>query len=372
MALYPETLPPETVTVSDSPLWVVARIGNASDTFDITENLLPVWEFNNSITERFTLNHSILANMTTKGQVQELINFTDKLNVIFEILMQETISFADNVDYNKERALKIIDTLVVSDVAANRVNAYALLMDIAVFVDAGLLSFPVKISETFNLSDQFSNLLQAVTEAIEAVYFTGETTCTVSMMALSEETINFTEDISVGAQLTALIQDGVQFVGVLEKDGETYTYVINPETSALVEWTGYDFNSISNGLGATSTGIYSLGGSTDDGVNIDASYKTGLLDFGSNQFKQVPYAYLCIASDGNMILKVSTTHKGIKKEHWYELSEAQLAYDNARIQLGRGLKSRYWQFELTNKDGSDFELSEFDVLPLVLRRRATR
>jgi hypothetical protein len=39
------------------------------------------------------------------------------------------------------------------------------------------------------------------------------------------------------------------------------------------------------------------------------------------------------------------------------------------VEVGQGLRSRYWQFELTNVDGGDFELDVLELYPLFLGRR---
>ena len=41
-----------------------------------------------------------------------------------------------------------------------------------------------------------------------------------------------------------------------------------------------------------------------------------------------------------------------------------------RVPVGKGPKSRFWQFEVENKDGADFSIHDVLVYPTDLRRRA--
>jgi hypothetical protein len=57
-------------------------------------------------------------------------------------------------------------------------------------------------------------------------------------------------------------------------------------------------------------------------------------------------------------------------EHWFKALD--LTADTPREQrvlFALGLRSRYWQFELVNVDGADFEIDELELHPLVLTRR---
>jgi hypothetical protein len=39
------------------------------------------------------------------------------------------------------------------------------------------------------------------------------------------------------------------------------------------------------------------------------------------------------------------------------------------IKLGPGVESRYWQFELHNKEGGELDVSDFRFTPMFLSRR---
>jgi len=80
--------------------------------------------------------------------------------------------------------------------------------------------------------------------------------------------------------------------------------------------------------------------------------------------------YIGYTSTGRLMLKVRTVSGGELKEQWYEAQELQAqAPREQMLRIGRGLRSRYWQFELVNVDGADFEIDNLELHPVYLNRR---
>ena len=98
--------------------------------------------------------------------------------------------------------------------------------------------------------------------------------------------------------------------------------------------------------------------------------KTGISNLGSGLKKRVPRAYIGYTSDGTLLLKTITTQTGQKIERWYQLGEhtADAPYQG-RVKMARGVDSVYWQFELTNIDGADFEIDTLQLYPVAITRR---
>jgi|TARA_B110000879_G_C10684434_1_gene322985 hypothetical protein len=76
-------------------------------------------------------------------------------------------------------------------------------------------------------------------------------------------------------------------------------------------------------------------------------------------------------SSNELVLKVMSVDDGELFEHWYKASPvgSNTAPRTGMVEVGQGLRSRYWQFELTNVDGGDFELDVLELYPLFLGRR---
>lgn len=146
---------------------------------------------------------------------------------------------------------------------------------------------------------------------------------------------------------------------------------MNTERQALTSYTNYAFNSFAkfNGvfLGASDAGVFALTGANDDGTVIGAVVRSGVSDFGTSYQKRVSRAYLGYRSDGDMLLRVVTNETST---HDYAVPyRAHTGLHGARVPIGKGLKSRYWQFELQNVAGASFTVDDLEIKPIVLRRR---
>lgn len=149
------------------------------------------------------------------------------------------------------------------------------------------------------------------------------------------------------------------------------TYALNTMTSALTQYENYGFNSFArfNGvyLGAKDDGIFALSGADDASVAIDAYARVGVTDMGTSKLKRVDRCYVGYKADGDMVLRVTTEDSEVRDYRIGATGYGHM-YTNV-VKLGRGLEARYWQFELRNQNGSNFELDTMEMLPIPLRRR---
>jgi len=162
-----------------------------------------------------------------------------------------------------------------------------------------------------------------------------------------------------------------QVYAIMERPGEPVTcFVLNTETGALSQYTNFDFNSfcIFNGhnLAACSTGIYLLEGDNDDGVDIDASFSPGINDFENAQIKRMLNAYVSFKGDGQLYLKV-TSDDGV--QHEYILESVGERARTVKTKIGKGKKGRWFETEIANIGGTDFEIQEMLFNIELLKRK---
>jgi hypothetical protein len=167
--------------------------------------------------------------------------------------------------------------------------------------------------------------------------------------------------------LTHAVLDGIEY--------DVWAFTLDSEHTPASRYENFNFNSfakLSTGAGdlyyaADDTGIFELTGGTDNGTQIQASLLTGRHAEGSEHLQQVLTGYLAGTSTGQLVLRVITDSGAI---HSYT-AEAALGTNptRQRVKLGKGLKSNFWQFEIKNQSGEDFNLMNVDVLPVVLKRR---
>ncbi len=152
------------------------------------------------------------------------------------------------------------------------------------------------------------------------------------------------------------------------------TWALNLRRNALTEYDNFDFNSyaIFNGqvLACGPAGVVVLGTQDLDGAApIDAEWRTGQSDFGFSQHSRVPRLYAAGSQDGDLHFKVITKEQGARTYllPWNHITE----HTQRRVPIGKGPRSRFWQFGAANVAGSDFSTSSVMAYPTKLRRRVS-
>jgi hypothetical protein len=153
--------------------------------------------------------------------------------------------------------------------------------------------------------------------------------------------------------------------------GAPQTFAMHTETMALTRYDNFPFTSFAqfNGvtIGACADGLFALSGATDNGAMIDAYARVGISDFGSSHLKRVDRVYVGYRSDGDLVLRVLTDETD-QRDYLLRGNGTSNLHGN-RVQLGKGLSARYWQFEVRNRDGADFDINTIELKPTTLRRR---
>ena len=182
---------------------------------------------------------------------------------------------------------------------------------------------------------------------------------------------NAVDAITTTAILNALMSSaliGASFEPLSEQGGETW--VINTDTGASSLYESYSFNSFATiggrMYGVRSDGLYLMEGSTDDGAPIRASLGFGSTDFDSDKLTRLEHAYIGVASTGRMFLRV-ILRDGTRYTYAARRNDSYMAVQ--RIDVGRGIRASYMEFELYNDAGCDFELNTVSFHAAELTRR---
>lgn len=253
--------------------------------------------------------------------------------------------------------LALLDLFTASDTYATTVESLQQLLDVVNLVDVAQFIYDAALVDSFIASGLVQSTAQITLLLSDVCYTTDVPTST--------------------SQILEILQDAMYVSVVLDTGDAVYNaWVMTPQTKAMRRYTNFQFNSFAmlNGevLAASPTGIYRFGGTTDAGTPIAASIKSGLLNFNTQNLKRIERAYLGYTSSGTLCLKMCAINAlGAKTEYIYKMvPRSSDAPHEGRVQVGRGVRSLYWSFELCNDaTGSDFELHDISVLPLVLDRR---
>lgn len=148
-------------------------------------------------------------------------------------------------------------------------------------------------------------------------------------------------------------------------------YALNSENRALTTYSSLPIRGLAkfNGvyLAAGPGGLFVLGGDTDAGALINASVRLAATDFGDPHLKRVEQMYVQYRTTGDLTLKVIINEH---EQYDYTLPAAgHTTLAPGRVKIGKGAKGTYWQFDISNRDGADFEFDSIAVDPLATSRK---
>jgi hypothetical protein len=189
------------------------------------------------------------------------------------------------------------------------------------------------------------------------------------VLALMESLLTSNTTMMVAQILTSVMSSLIQVGTSFPLTGDTSIWVVNSDTTASSRYENFNFNSYAKlgdaYYGMAPDGLYSLNGEDDSGVLVDAMLSFGKRNFGTSFLKRAANAYIGVSSGGTMYLKVLVEGK----EYVYRIRGNDPNLKAQRFDLGKGLRSTYFEFELYNQGGADFELDSVEFVAAVLQRR---
>lgn len=175
--------------------------------------------------------------------------------------------------------------------------------------------------------------------------------------------------------INSAVSDPVYAIdAIYSADPASMAWILNAETGAPWFYTNYQFNDVvfHSGilLGGAQDGLYVLEGEDDSGVEIDSELITGMLDFDSNQKKRIPYIYFGYTGQ-ELEVDVETCDEDEPNDiYTYGMDNRNAAAPrNNRIQLGKGLSSRYWRFTIRNLAGVAYQVYNTVADVVISKRR---
>lgn len=241
------------------------------------------------------------------------------------------------------------------------------------------------ILESVSANDQVSPLVARLALLIESAAGSSLPVAGLGLVTVvSESASGASAPVTLAAYLAAVLEGGAASVRLRLGGTEYLGWVLNPKgmhtkdghMPGVSQYQHFPFNSLarigSRYFAAGDAGLYELTGTDDAGAPIAGHLKSGKMDFGSSLQKRIDSAWFAVATDGTVRLKVITHDGGENVETWYELTsrDAGAVDENLRLKIGKGLKSRHWQFELVVTEATAFQLDEMQLIPMILTRRS--
>ena len=191
------------------------------------------------------------------------------------------------------------------------------------------------------------------------------------VMYLALEDLLLHDGLAYGQKVKMFLAEDLNFLDKIDTGNPLYSFVVNTMNNSLTKYENFNFNSYAklNGVffGAQSDGVYELGADDDNGTPIDMEIIFPKNDLGSEMLKSIPDIYLGAHTDGNLVLMI-TDDTG--KSYYYTMNaQTSGSIRTNRVIVGRGLRSRFFEFTLTNVDGDDLQFDSITFRALELSRR---
>lgn len=220
----------------------------------------------------------------------------------------------------------------------------------------------ITISETLSAGGVASVSAMTLTaQAMEQVGAEDEASLTEHIVAAAME------QLGVAEKHMALLFKIVNGQPVLLNDGEAW--VVNTATNASTRYEMYGFNSFmavgTRHFGVRKDGVYLLEGSTDAGQPIAAGVALGKHDFGNQNIKRIEAIYAGVSATGQLVLKV----RDGQGEYAYRARRVDRDMQTQRFDPGRGLRANFFEFDLLNASGGEFELHNITFSLVASKRR---
>ena len=310
------------------------------------------------------------------SSLTEVMDYADRLGLTRQLSASETLELAGTITVGSVLARLAESYGLVGSAATTFTNYIALIADLDLSAEATdrlrlNLAAVITLVDTTRLA---TNYLLALSDELTLA---DSVSNTATFGLVATEDMTFIDALSAMLSGQSALSSVFGLIGtvLIPVGNERITWVVNAHTQAAYTFTNYDFNSFAQvgafAYGCKSDGVYQLSGADDAGEAIPTpTLLTGMTDFDTAHLKSIPTLYLGYNSIGETLLKVRVSEAGKGEEFWYRLTEYPATEPRAaRLQIGRGLKSRYWQFKIEAVDGVPAEYDSLELMPLVLQRR---
>jgi hypothetical protein len=271
------------------------------------------------------------------------------------------------------------DVVVLSTAAATTPPSVSASVNVSVVETANAQSLLGEANEATLVSEAnatslvTANLLRTdtVESGAAAVSFVvGMSHVEVTALAAADATSYAISDASLNVEVVERVDASSFAVLPTRMD----VWVMNTESTAMSRWTGVPVQSIAavGGLilGAGEDGLFVMNSDTDDGAAITGSVLTGRLELGVPAIKGLSDIVVGYSSSGTMNVRVTAYSGKGSETYTYQMPKRVADAPRAgRVTPGKGLKSRYYQFEFSAADGAEFTIDTITAQVAANNRR---
>lgn len=338
------------------------------------------------ISEKVAFSDAAHAQLSYQVTLSQKVGFKDKFVFSIPVTLADTIGIQGilQVAYG----VTVIQKILLGDNPVPSLSYTQTIVDRLLLNQELMIFFGIEPpKQNFTITDSFVasfSFGKSLSDTVEII--SGLSTNLVWQVTYPEGAVFDDGDEAFASMIYGLTGDGstlsdgiILSAGWLDPSGGWTTWSINTRTQAVTEYQGwgvangqqYGFNSIvklgGHYIGANSQGIWQLDGKTDNGANVSARMKSGILNLGNDHYTMLDSGiYLGLRVQDNSkewILKLHTN----KGEYIYRFRPKNM--ESTKITVGKGFRHRYFAWELITP-GPDFDLDAITFLPLISKRRS--
>ncbi|MBS0227092.1 MAG: hypothetical protein JSS23_00165 [Proteobacteria bacterium] len=356
-----------------------------NETVDVSQSLASqmTWVIAESLRLRTRMQHRSTASVSAIARLE----LSARYDAIYYMLVDESLHLNATVTLDALAIQRVMDALVLTGVVSSAADALAAV--VVSLAMKGMADSMMRdgVTENLVMSATITNLLTIAKAIVEQLLVSAQQTNTLTMMVLASDQLALSATLSSAADAMTVVRESLALGLRLTLDtGEYVAYVLNTESKHLSRYEQFPFNSFAQiggsgpYFGMTDGGLYTLDGPDDAGTAIASRVRLAMTNLGTSLAKRMMSGYLGYTSTGELRLKVFVMEQqvidgvptGVKVAHTYRLraqpSDVPL---EGRLQVGQGIKSTYWGFEIEAIDGAQFMIDLLEMVPIILDQRLT-
>jgi hypothetical protein len=138
----------------------------------------------------------------------------------------------------------------------------------------------------------------------------------------------------------------------------------------FAQYQGFNFNSMvrfgNRFLSANSTGIFTIGGNTDNGAPIQSEMELPAHDLGTQNKKRIRFLYLGYETSGTLSVKATFDQKKASSATKPIANLEKDVQQRNRVSFPRNVQGRYITINVKNVNGAFFGINSIEILPVIL------
>ena len=301
-------------------------------------------------------------------RVSDSLRVRDAVPALLSVRHEETLQVQDSLLAGSSEAG--VNTAQVSDSFILSRRAFTLVVE-TIHVGDGLRAAQTEwVEETITVTDDWRGWLRTRALVEEQVYGSDDTGVTGGQREDSVETVRVIDAVFTVLHAQQMVEDEVfaDDTEVLRPAGQAWVSAV--DAWAMSRYAPYNFDSLTviDGVpyATGEGGVYCLKG---EGETITCTLTYGIMDVGGSPLTLPAYCYVGYELEGALTMSVRQTQTGRLQQWTYPLQS--LASDelrNGRFVFGKGLRGRYFGFELV----AEGEKLLLDNMYLVLANKTRR